>query len=69
MIPENRFLHSEFTQEKVVEDPSSLHVSFSNLRPFTFYHAFVAAFNIIGYGPENFPACRFQTLEDGNIYI
>uniref|UniRef100_A0A158Q594 Down syndrome cell adhesion molecule-like protein Dscam2 n=1 Tax=Dracunculus medinensis TaxID=318479 RepID=A0A158Q594_DRAME len=64
VIPENRFLHSEFTQEKVVEDPSSLHVSFSNLRPFTFYHAFVAAFNIIGYGPENFPACRFQTLED-----
>lgn len=64
LVPEEERLRGEFTRMVDIPDAGIFNTSFSQLRPFTVYRVFIAAYTIVGPGPHSSSPPLIQTAED-----
>lgn len=64
VVPEEERMRAQFTRTADTGDASVLKTTFSQLPAFTAYRVFVAAYTVVGRGPENTAPPLLQTGED-----
>ncbi|VDM39837.1 unnamed protein product [Toxocara canis] len=64
IVPEEERLRAQFMRTADISGSTVLKTAFSQLRAFTAYRVFVAAYTVVGKGPENIAPPILQTGED-----